>query len=1179
MLEARNLTKEYTTKDGPVVKALDNVNIKFEETGMVFILGKSGSGKSTLLNVLGGLDKYDEGEVIVKGKSSKDFKQADFDSYRNTFVGFIFQDYNILEEFTISKNIGLALELQGKKADKNAIDDLLKQVDLLGFAKRKPNSLSGGQKQRVAIARALVKNPEIIMADEPTGALDSNTGKQVLDTLKELSKTKLVLVVSHDKEFAEYYGDRIIELADGKVISDVKKYKSAPKVNDGLEIVDDKILTIKKGTKLDAKKTKVLNDFILNTNDDVIVSIDSKANKEFKKFAMIDDKGNKESFKVTDDLDIKDYNPDDFKLIKSKLPNKDSFKMGASGLKSKPVRLFFTILLSAVAFALFGLADTMGSYDKVENTIKSMKDTQIDYVSFSKKVIQSGGYTTDAKLSESDYAKLTTDLPTYNMIPVFNIGESYGSYIGYYNHIYSKDTPKLANGYYTLNLYGGVELTNNNISLFGELVGGKIPTSDDEIVVTKYVYDSFNEGGYTISSAIASKKNINSYDDLIGCTLNLNGETFKIVGILDTKIDLTRYEDIGKENFGKNSSNSMSDYMKKSELDNFISTSYHSLAYLNEGYYDRNLRNNGIFSNLSNNDYIFGVVKENSPSSSDSITIFYNVSGFKSDSIGSDIIWKGDIKNTLNDNEIILTSNIINDLKFTINGVDVSGKQILSNNYKSTVFEGSLQKKLLELGISAPSGQEYFEISRLLEYFGDNFDNSEYKYNNIQEKNWESIETGYCYINNGLNECDAYVYTGIDNLWGIDFTYNKETNMVLYDGDNYPVVDNTFTIRNIKFTINFKENLSDEYNKVYEISVNKGLYNFIEYYGKDLTQSQKDSLESFLKNFTIEEQYNLKKEILNSSSFDELYEYRTSKTGLEENWSSKETYANFLLQAILGTNNIIYTKYASITNDESVLVKSYRKLFVEALIDSINDSIWLNISKENDTEYEKYKIVGIYLGDNPVSEYNIYAKSYGLISNSIYDMYTDSIGGVYNFAIGKLDENNDEQISEVVKYTYSDNGKVIYYLNNTVMNSITQVNSLIETLSKVFLYIGIGFAVFASLLLLNFITISISYKKREIGVLRAIGARGMDVFRIFFNEAFIIAFINFVLALIACVSVCSILNGVLRNDYGVLITILNVGIRQVVLMFAVSLLVAFISSFFPVKSIARKKPIDAIRNS
>ena len=184
MLEIRNLTKIYKSKGGVIVKALDGVSIKFPSKGLVFLLGKSGSGKSTLLNVTGGLDKPDDGEIIIKGRNSKSFSSSDFDSYRNTFIGFIFQEYNILNEFNVEQNISLALQLQGKKNDKQAVDKILEAVDLSGYGKRKPNTLSGGQKQRIAIARALIKNPEIIMADEPTGALDSNTGKQVFDTLK-----------------------------------------------------------------------------------------------------------------------------------------------------------------------------------------------------------------------------------------------------------------------------------------------------------------------------------------------------------------------------------------------------------------------------------------------------------------------------------------------------------------------------------------------------------------------------------------------------------------------------------------------------------------------------------------------------------------------------------------------------------------------------------------------------------------------------------------------------------------------------------------------------------------------------------------------------------------------------------------------------------------------------------
>ena len=159
MIEAKNLKKIYKPKKGVPVSALDGVSLKLPDKGMVFILGKSGSGKSTLLNVLGGLDMVDSGEIIIKGVSAKDFKQPHYDSYRNTYVGFIFQEYNILEEFSVGANVALAIELQGRKPTEDEINSILKKVDLEGYGNRKPNELSGGQKQRVALPAHLLRIP------------------------------------------------------------------------------------------------------------------------------------------------------------------------------------------------------------------------------------------------------------------------------------------------------------------------------------------------------------------------------------------------------------------------------------------------------------------------------------------------------------------------------------------------------------------------------------------------------------------------------------------------------------------------------------------------------------------------------------------------------------------------------------------------------------------------------------------------------------------------------------------------------------------------------------------------------------------------------------------------------------------------------------------------------------
>ncbi len=220
MIELKNIVKHYTSRKGVVTKALNDLSVSFPSKGLVFILGKSGSGKSTLMNILGGLDVADSGEFIIEGKNIEGLSQVELDHYRNSHVGFVFQDFNIIETFSIYQNISLALQLQGQKADKHRIDEMLEFVGLKGFSKRKGNEVSGGQKQRIAVARALIKNPRIILADEPTGNLDSKTSDQIMRLLKKVSENNLVIVVSHDPEEAEVYADRIIRIKDGKIAED-----------------------------------------------------------------------------------------------------------------------------------------------------------------------------------------------------------------------------------------------------------------------------------------------------------------------------------------------------------------------------------------------------------------------------------------------------------------------------------------------------------------------------------------------------------------------------------------------------------------------------------------------------------------------------------------------------------------------------------------------------------------------------------------------------------------------------------------------------------------------------------------------------------------------------------------------------------------------------------------------
>ncbi|MGN1061726.1 MAG: ABC transporter ATP-binding protein, partial [Candidatus Scatosoma sp.] len=539
MLEVVHLTKIYKTKGGVETKALNDVSVRFPEKGLVFLLGKSGSGKSTLLNVCGGLDSPSSGEIIVKGRSSKNFSQSDFDSYRNTFIGFVFQEYNILNEFTVEDNIALALELQGKSKDRKAIKALLDEVELGAYARRKPNTLSGGQKQRIAIARALIKQPEIIMADEPTGALDSATGKQVFDTLKKLSQKKLVIVVSHDRDSAEEYADRIIELKDGKIISDVtKEAAAAQSLGENLSVIGENTLSVKNGATLTEQDYRYIYAFLSNHQGAMIRS-GEKEIADFKKASHITEEGGKEFVADTDEKKIpkKKYDPKKTQFIRSKLPLRHAFKIGVSGLKSKPFRLIFTVLLCSVAFIMFGLFSTLTFYDKNETLYQTLDDSGVTVLHADKtyQTIRTWTNTDGDTYSYSDYfsTKMTEEevqkiasafgAETFGVIQTDKTisGVNVSDLGSYYYAGYSLDARKIAYGAYL----------PEGHAFRSKIPADAYPENDDEICISTY----------TASALVAAKyADVTSTQDLIGKTVSFESyssssipSSFKIVGIFD----------------------------------------------------------------------------------------------------------------------------------------------------------------------------------------------------------------------------------------------------------------------------------------------------------------------------------------------------------------------------------------------------------------------------------------------------------------------------------------------------------------------------------------------------------------------------------------------------------------------------------------------------------------------
>lgn len=907
MLETRNLSKVYKPKKGVPVTALHDINLKFPQTGMVFLLGKSGSGKSTLLNILGGLDRYDCGDILIRGVSSKSFSQKHFDSYRNTYVGFIFQEYNVLDQFTVGANIALAIQLQNRKATDKQINEILKEVDLEGYGDRKPNELSGGQKQRVAIARALVKNPDIIMADEPTGALDSNTGKQVFDTLKKLSRSKLVIVVSHDRDFAEQYADRIIELSDGVVISDVEPDTS-------MQITEENGLSFE-GTKIGIPAEYHL------TEEDCI-----RINEYIDRLGLgaqleVGTKKLSARFKETDQSKIT-QNTTGFKLIKSRLPMKTAFRIGASSLKYKKIRLAVTIILSCIAFGLFGVADTFGSYNHVKTCTNSILDTGVQYASVGKaKLVEQGidsywrdyGYTLD----KADIKKIEQG----SGIDLQGVYVPKDTELSYANHI--DPQVKLSETDYSLFLpefNGFSEITDEKIKSLGfKLLAGTLPDGQkDEIAVSEYVYEVFKKAGYTDGKTFkenekgeiaAVYETISSYNDLINKKILIGSKEYTVTAILDTKFDLERYLSLTVKETSKTDAEKMVDFALYSEFSTAVEYSLSATAMLGEGHLDRMLEQR--------------------------LDIYQITNGYI-----------------------------------------------------------------------------------------------------------------YMYSDNGIN-IDPYYITTLDK-------------------------------------------------------VDPKLINWID----------------------------------------------GERTELREN------------EIIVTTDSVYYW------NEDSTYTLEDGSLNYGKLLKDCENVMLMG----NGSEAETVKIVGYVTIDENSTSYS----STVITGGEMCETYSKDGTGPYTFAVGAMPEERDD-VQRLVAFCYEDSEELRYPIHNSVTYELDMVNDFLKVFSRYLLYIGIGFALFAALMLSNFIATSISYKKQEIGILRAIGSRSNDVFRIFFSESFVIAIINFVLSSIGVGVVTAVINHILRNEVGILITVLDFGVRQIALLLAVSILVAFIASYIPVKRIASKRPIDAIR--
>ena len=512
MIKVNNISKIYHSSKGDEVVALNHLSINIKSRGLTFICGKAGSGKTTFLNLIGGLDRCNSGDIEVFGHIITKFSEREITNYRNFVVGIVFQEFHLLEDCTVEENIYHAIHILPEQYNHYSVDEVLELVGILDLKNRFINELSGGQKQRVSIARALVKKPKILLCDEPTGSLDFETGKQIIKLLKDISNKISVIVVSHQIEDANQFGDRIITFDNGVI-----------------------------------KNDRIKNDY----------NNDEKTNSELQ-----------------------------LKKVKKKLKYKDLFKISCRFLKVKWSRLFIIIPLFLICLLLFNIILSINFSNNDRVIKKAMIDNHLDYVSIDKKYISCDGkdkYISDYNMNENDYQYLKDNLNTDIDIVYDGFNFMYSNLGSGGLQLFDNTTSKI--NYYSRNNRGAIDINQKFLDRYGYMLDGRLPKYDDEIVITEYIFELYQLTNYKDGS---NEIKIREHEDLIGKNITVpSSKTFKIVGIIDTKMNSKRYKPLSDQLI-----NLPSTHILRYELDAILQHGIHNLIYMNEGYFDKTVIEN-----------------------------------------------------------------------------------------------------------------------------------------------------------------------------------------------------------------------------------------------------------------------------------------------------------------------------------------------------------------------------------------------------------------------------------------------------------------------------------------------------------------------------------------------------------------------------------------------------------
>ena len=1145
MLELRKISKKYIT--GSLVQnALDKVSVTFRDNEFVSILGPSGSGKSTLLNIIGGLDSYDSGELLIDSVSTEKYKSRDWDSYRNHQVGFVFQSYNLISHQSVLANVELALTISGISKDKRkklAIDALDK-VGLKEHIHKKPNQLSGGQMQRVAIARALVNNPKILLADEPTGALDSETSIQVMELLKEVAKDRLVVMVTHNPELAHNYSTRIVELRDGKIISDTDPY------------------TI-------AKKGKAVHKNFGKASMSYLTSISLSFNNlktKFKRTLMVAFAGSIGIIGIA------------LILALSNGVNKFINDTEEETMISYPVQ---------ITESSFSFMTDMVSFNDVnkenENGVEELKTLQNMLSVFSQNDLGSLKRYFEGDGKEiNNYAKSVEYY--YEINPIIFVKE--------------KDSYTKVNPNETFRSLGlgsdNILFSNMSINAFN-----KLPKNSD-----------LYEEKFTLKAG-SWPKNKNECIVITNSNGNLSDFVFYSLGLKDSE-ELEQMID----NFANKKSNSFSNDIKIWNYSDIIGINFKvvSPSYLykyddtNNVYIDKSNDTDYINSYLNNNGINMKVVGIATPNEDEDSTllrqgIWYTdelIKFLRVDATNSEVFKAQQKNKDIN----VLTNGPFGEKQS--NSLDFASMFSIDEKAISSAF--NIDTKKLNINTSSLTNMDLSKYSYLFNNITVDSDFlkdldiriNENELNNLMNnittgfltysqsdpttnyvelptaiRNYISSDDGRAIITNFLNRMiqdnavvsidNERIRSIITNIMSgyqdyiIDNGYTDPTrfNEYLEEYLNSSYASNIIEseMRSLLSDIINNINITDEQSQELANELEQGYI----VYARNNNLPDPTKMEESFRNYlaTDEAKQMISTGIYNSVNVDDIKKQIEDHSNSESNSLVKQM--NNIINKIMSdigkkVENVIIDSAKSLPNAISVDQDKFAKAFVFNMNEEDIKSFIMAVSSNRESSYENNLKTFGYVEEDHVSEIDIYPKDFES-KNSILELLDN-----YNKLQKELGKTEN-----MINYTD---------LVGVMMASITTIVNVISYVLIAFVAISL----IVSSIMIGVITyISVLERKKEIGILRAIGASKKNISEVFNAETGIIGLFAGLLGVIISILITIPANYILRKITDIPTLTAYLRIEECVILILISVVLTLIGGLIPSRSAARQDPVESLR--